>query len=144
MIFIIFFDTHILISHYVHTLTLTPKAEYLLVRLFSPSSSNKTIDLGLGGFLGLRMTLTSCLISSSSSLESEDTDNCLGPIEVDVPSSISLSWSSWVEEVQFLTNFQGFKKILEALFNLSLFRNKRFALNEMFQRNTSKFAIFYV
>ena len=25
-----------------------------------------------------------------------------------------------------------------------LFRNKRFALNEMFQRNTSKFAIFYV
>ena len=27
---------------------------------------------------------------------------------------------------------------------LSLFRNKRFALNEMFQRNASKFAIFYV
>ena len=26
----------------------------------------------------------------------------------------------------------------------SLFRNKGFALNEMFQRNTSKFAIFYV
>ena len=26
----------------------------------------------------------------------------------------------------------------------TLFRNKRFALNEMFQRNTSKFAIFYV
>ena len=25
-----------------------------------------------------------------------------------------------------------------------LFRNKRFALNEMFQRNASKFAIFYV
>ena len=27
---------------------------------------------------------------------------------------------------------------------LSLFRKKRFALNEMFQRNASKFAIFYV
>ena len=27
---------------------------------------------------------------------------------------------------------------------LPLFRNKRFALNEMFQRNASKFAIFYV
>ena len=27
---------------------------------------------------------------------------------------------------------------------LSLFINKRFALNEMFQRNASKFAIFYV
>ena len=26
----------------------------------------------------------------------------------------------------------------------SLFRNKRFALNKMFQRNASKFAIFYV
>ena len=26
----------------------------------------------------------------------------------------------------------------------SLFRNKRFALNEMFQQNASKFAIFYV
>ena len=26
----------------------------------------------------------------------------------------------------------------------SLFRNKRFALNEMFQRNASKFSIFYV
>ena len=26
----------------------------------------------------------------------------------------------------------------------TLFRNKRFALNEMFQRNASKFAIFYV
>ena len=28
--------------------------------------------------------------------------------------------------------------------NNSLFRNKGFALNEMFQRNTSTFAIFYV
>ena len=28
--------------------------------------------------------------------------------------------------------------------NLALFRNKRFSLNEMFQRNASKFAIFYV
>ena len=27
--------------------------------------------------------------------------------------------------------------------NSALFRNKRFALNEMFQRNASKFAIFY-
>ena len=27
---------------------------------------------------------------------------------------------------------------------ISLFRNKRFALNEMFQQNASKFAIFYV
>ena len=27
---------------------------------------------------------------------------------------------------------------------VALFRNKRFALNEMFQRNASKFAIFYV
>ena len=26
----------------------------------------------------------------------------------------------------------------------SLFRNKRFALSEMFQRNASKFAVFYV
>ena len=26
----------------------------------------------------------------------------------------------------------------------ALFRNKRFALNKMFQRNASKFAIFYV
>ena len=28
--------------------------------------------------------------------------------------------------------------------SFALFRNKRFALNEMFQRNASKFAIFYV
>ena len=28
--------------------------------------------------------------------------------------------------------------------HISLFRNKRFALNEMFQRNASKFALFYV
>ena len=28
--------------------------------------------------------------------------------------------------------------------NPPLFRNKRFALNEMFQRNASKFSIFYV
>ena len=27
---------------------------------------------------------------------------------------------------------------------ITLFRNKRFELNEMFQRNASKFAIFYV
>ena len=27
---------------------------------------------------------------------------------------------------------------------ITLFRNKRFALNEIFQQNTSKFAIFYV
>ena len=30
------------------------------------------------------------------------------------------------------------------LSSTSLFRNKRFALNKMFQRNASKFAIFYV
>ena len=30
------------------------------------------------------------------------------------------------------------------LSNPTLFRNKRFALNEMFQQNASKFAIFYV
>ena len=30
------------------------------------------------------------------------------------------------------------------LISITLFRNKRFALNEMFQRNASKFAIFYV
>ena len=29
-------------------------------------------------------------------------------------------------------------------FNMTLFINKRFALNKMFQRNASKFAIFYV
>ena len=31
-----------------------------------------------------------------------------------------------------------------AVKNVSLFKNKRFALNKMFQRNASKFAIFYV
>ena len=31
-----------------------------------------------------------------------------------------------------------------SLHNMPLFRNKRFALNEMFQRNASKFSIFYV
>ena len=32
----------------------------------------------------------------------------------------------------------------EQSLNVTLFRNKRFALNEMFQRNASKFAIFHV
>ena len=32
----------------------------------------------------------------------------------------------------------------EAQINKTLFRKKRFALNEMFQQNASKFAIFYV
>ena len=33
---------------------------------------------------------------------------------------------------------------LELCVSLTLFRKKRFVLNEMFQRNASKFAIFYV
>ena len=42
------------------------------------------------------------------------------------------------------------RKLLEVgpthllLYECSLFRNKRFAVNKMFQRNASKFAIFYV
>ena len=60
---------------------LTPKAEYRLVRLLS-TWSRKTSDWGLGGFLGRRMTLTSCLISSSRSLESEETESCLRPIRL--------------------------------------------------------------
>ena len=34
--------------------------------------------------------------------------------------------------------------VCAAVYVQSLFRNKRFALNEMFQQNDSKFAIFYV
>ena len=37
----------------------------------------KTSDLGRGGFLGLIITRVSSLISSSKSLLSEETDNCL-------------------------------------------------------------------
>ena len=44
--------------------------------------------------------------------------------------------------LKMMWNWLSLKKKLESLF--SLFRNKRFALNEMFQRNASKFAIFYV
>ena len=33
---------------------------------------------------------------------------------------------------------------LQIVVNGALFRNKRFELNKMFQRNASKFAIFYV
>lgn len=58
---------------------LTPKAEYLLVRRLS-TWSRKASDWGLGGLFGLRRTLTSSLIWSSRSLESEDTDSCLCPI----------------------------------------------------------------
>ena len=72
---------------------LTPKAEYLLVRLLS-TWSRKTSDWGRGGFLGLRITLTSCLISSSKSLESEDTDNTLGPIQELSSWSWTWSWAS--------------------------------------------------
>ena len=37
------------------------------------------------------------------------------------------------------------KDIIKAfLIAYTLFRNKRFALNELFQRNASKFAIFYI
>ena len=38
-------------------------------------------------------------------------------------------------------NWEAWNKIMEEV--LSLFRNKRLVLNEMFQRNASKFAIFY-
>ena len=34
--------------------------------------------------------------------------------------------------------------VVSSIFHISLFRNKRFALNKMFQRTVSKFAIFYV
>ena len=36
------------------------------------------------------------------------------------------------------------KRDFRNLMQVTLFRNKRFALNEMFQQNASKFAIFYV
>ena len=55
---------------------LTPNAEYLLVRLCCSLFRN-TSDFGRGGFLGLRMTRASSRMSSSRSLESLDTDNCL-------------------------------------------------------------------
>ena len=42
-------------------------------------------------------------------------------------------------------NIQEIVEIIEITAIIqSLFRNKRFALNEMFQRNASKLAIFYV
>ncbi|KAE9531553.1 hypothetical protein AGLY_010759 [Aphis glycines] len=53
----------------------TPNAEYRLVRLWLGWFRN-TSDLGLGGFLGLRMTRVSSQIASSNSFESDDTDNC--------------------------------------------------------------------
>ncbi len=53
---------------------LTPNAEYLLDFLFW-AWSRKTSDFGLGGLRGLRITLTSSPISSSSSLESEEVDS---------------------------------------------------------------------
>ena len=46
-----------------------------------------------------------------------------------------LSWRRWSAHIYNLHDFKD---------GSALFRNKRFALNEMFQRNTSKFAIFYV
>jgi hypothetical protein len=55
---------------------LTPNAEYLLVRLCCSLFRN-TSDFGRGGFLGLRITRASSRMSSSRSLESLDTDNCL-------------------------------------------------------------------
>ena len=47
------------------------------------------------------------------------------------------------------SNYRALGRELGKLYSLSLsnvplFRNKRFALNEMFHRNASKFAIFYV
>ena len=80
-------------SHCAFFSQLTPKAEYLFVRLLS-TWSRKTSDWGRGGFLGLRITLTSCLISSSKSLESEDTDNTLGPIQELSSWSWTWSWAS--------------------------------------------------
>ena len=51
------------------------------------------------------------------------------------------------EIIKYGQNLAKMKKSLVQLtltHLFSLFRNKRFALNEMFQRNASKFAIFYV
>ena len=65
-----------------------------------------------------------------------------------------------IEKITFSTEILTFEKLNCGFFftrftyektpqnsienNYSLFRNKRFALNEMFQQNASKFAIFYV
>ena len=40
--------------------------------------------------------------------------------------------------------YAAFKKRWTVIGNKTLFRNKWFALNEIFQQNASKFAIFYV
>lgn len=57
---------------------LTPKAENRFVRLCSePCSLSNTSDFGLGGFFGRSITFASSLMSSSSNLLSDDTDNCL-------------------------------------------------------------------
>ena len=48
------------------------------------------------------------------------------------------------EKLNLWTKYYNYPFKSGLYYYLSLFRNKRFALNEMFQRNTSKFAIFYV
>ena len=48
-------------------------------------------------------------------------------------------------EFNYRNNFDNYTRWkLRKVIKVALFRNKRFALNEMFQQNTSKFAIFYV
>ena len=49
---------------------------------------------------------------------------------------------SWRHTV--LLNLDTSKKVINIIMYTSHFRNKRFALNKMFQWNASKFAIFYV
>ena len=50
-------------------------------------------------------------------------------------------WSVAPQKTELVLKSGG---ILEVTCDVPLFRIKRFALNEMFQRNTSKFAVFYV
>ena len=53
-------------------------------------------------------------------------------------------WTDFILNHFMYNNFSQITKIREWKTERSLFRKKRFALNEMFKWNASKFAIFYV
>ena len=65
--------------------------------------------------------------------------------EVQVPIKRQEFTGATVVEKFSLVTMNSFPRIFQAReLDYSLFINKRFALNEMFQQNASKFAIFYV
>ena len=87
-----------------------------------------------------------CIFNISPSSYSKQTyfTNTITQLEDDQALTYNLHIHVFVISRPLLTNHNQYICIFCKVSIYSLFRNKMFALNEMFQRNASKFAIFYV